>query len=213
MRIKFAAMIAFACFCTAVLASAQSLGDLAKREKERREQTKGESKTITNNDTAKYANAAITTITAPAPPPSEKPAAEKPAGEKSAGEKPAADKPAADTATPQIAPKPASNEPADFQGRPESFWRQTMTDARQKVKDLENEANVLILRINDLNTRFPNTDDGFKRQAVMRDLQKAFYEQDQNKANLAKAKAALEDLEKEARKSGALPGWLSGKTP
>jgi hypothetical protein len=96
----------------------------------------------------------------------------------------------------------------DFEGRPESFWRSSFADARKKVQDLENEANVIVLRIADLQNRFYREDDGFKQQTIQREMQKGFYEQDLNKQNLAKARDALQALEKEARKSGALPGWI-----
>jgi hypothetical protein len=86
-----------------------------------------------------------------------------------------------------------------------------MADARQKVKDLENEANVLILKNNQLQNRAINTDDPSQRSVAQTDLQKTLYEQDLNKERLEKARAMLRDLEAEARKSGALPGWLDGK--
>ena len=64
--------------------------------------------------------------------------------------------------------KPAADEPLDFQGRPESFWRQTFADARRKVSDLENEGNVLILKLNDLQNKFYRESDGFKQQEWQR---------------------------------------------
>jgi hypothetical protein len=42
-------------------------------------------------------------------------------------------------------------------------------------------------------------------------MQKGYYERDKNKEDLAKARDMLQDLEKEAKKSGALPGWLGPK--
>jgi len=176
------------CFSTAY---SQSLSDLANKEKERRAEIK-DNKVITDEEVAKFKSGAH----APSLPdqPSGAPSAPKKEGE------------AADAAK---ADKPASDEPTDFQGRPESYWRQTMADARQKVKDLTNEANVIVLNIADLQNTFYRTDDGYKRETVQRDLQKAYYQQDLNKENLEKAKAALQDLENEARKSGALPGWIA----
>lgn len=176
----------------------QSLGELAKKEKERREKVTAASKPITNDDTAKYRNASVATVTKPAPPEAEKKTGEE--GE----EQPKAEK---------TEPAPQSDEPVDFQGRPESFWRQTFTDARQKVKSLEDQANVLILKLNDLQNQFYREASGFKQQEIQREIQKAIYEQDKNKEELKKAKDELQDLEKEARKSGALPGWLTGKKP
>ena len=76
------------------------------------------------------------------------------------------------------------------------------------MKDLENESNVLVLKLNDLQNRFYREDNGFKQQEIQREIQKTIYEQDQNKKNLGLARDALIDLEKEARKSGALPGWI-----
>ena len=198
--------VVFSALLALVLAStaySQSLGDLAKKEKERRQAVKTDSKIITNDKIAKYQGAAVSTGT-PSSPATNEPQA----GKGSAVEqKPAGE---AETKVESAAPlgKPASDEPVDFQGRSESFWKQTMADARQRITQLENECNVLILKRNDLQNRFYKENDGFKQQAIQRDIQKTLYEQDQNKENLAKAKAALTDLEQEARKSGALPGWI-----
>jgi len=186
----------------AVLGYGQSLGDVAKKEKERREKMKAGSRVITNDDTVKYANGPVTTTTPPAPP------AGAPAAAKEKAE-PA--KPAGETPNAGAGAKPKPDEATDFQGRPESFWRQTFTDARQNVKELENKENVLVLKVNDLQNRFFRTDDGFQRQAIQAELQKTFTERDQTSADLAKAKAQLDDLEKDARKSGALPGWIAAK--
>jgi hypothetical protein len=181
----------------------QSLADLAKKEKERRQAVTTASKIITNDQIAKYQGAAVSTGT-PSSPATNEPQAgkgstveQKPAGEAEAK---------AEAAPPEG--KPASDESVDFQGRTESFWKQTMADARQRVTQLENECNVLILKLNDLQNRFYKESDGFKQQEIQRDIQKTLYEQDQNKESLAKAKTAVTDLEQEARKSGALPGWI-----
>jgi hypothetical protein len=179
--------------------AAQSLGDLAKKEKERREKLQAQDKVITNDDTGKYKSGAVTTVSLP-------PGAEKPANDK-AGDQ--ADSPAASAGQKTQTVDP--DEPVDFEGRPESYWRQTFADARKKVKDLENEANVLTLRIADLQNQFYRESDGFRQQQIQREIQKSFYEQDLNKTNLAKSKDQLQELEKEARKSGALPGWLLEK--
>jgi hypothetical protein len=179
----------------------QSLADLANKEKERRQQIGAGSKVITNEDIRHSDDTEPAADSANQP--SEKPDSKE--KEKDATEKDSAKK------TPSNAKTPDADEPVDFQGRPESFWRESMADARKKVKDLENEANVLTLKLNDLQTQFYREDDGFKRESIQREIQKTIYEQDQNKENLAKAKDALQDLEKEARKSGALPGWIEPK--
>ena len=192
MRTPAAALILVLTLLVAGPAPAQSLGDLARKEKERRDKIQTDVKVITTRDSAKYGHAPATTESLP-------PATAKPDAEAvRAGDKPKADKQAVD-------------EPTDLLGRPESFWKQTFADARKKVKDLEDEERVLQLKIADLQNKFYREDDGFKQQQLQRDVQKSFYEQDLNKENLAKAKAELRQLEIEARKSGALPGWIDGR--
>jgi hypothetical protein len=190
---KRIALLLPAAFLIALLSAAysQSLADIAKKEKERREGIK-DNRVISDEEVAKYQReSAKSAPTADQPP--DKTDAEKKEGEVAGGDQ----KDEAD-----------SDEPKDLEGRTEGFWRKAMADARQKVKDLTNEANVIVLRIAELQNKFYSMDDGFNRETVQRDIQKSFYEQDRNKEDLEKAKAELTDLEKEARKSGALPGWL-----
>jgi len=176
---------------SAVAACAQSLADIAKQEKERREEIKN-ARVITDEDVARYRR----DTQAPAAP--EQQADKGESTEKAEGAE-----------SKSAAGKPEDDEPRDFEGRPESFWRKTMAEARRRVKELTNQANVLVLRIADLQNKFYSMDDGFKREELQREILKLYYEQDLNKENLDKAKAALQDLENEARKSGALPGWIA----
>ncbi len=198
MKRIFLFFAASALFLTAAAAYSQSLADLAKKEKERREKVKADSKVITNNDASKYRAGPVTTVT-PAP--------------AAAPQKPVPEKPGAEGETASKAAQTNPEEPVDFQGRPESFWRQTMADARQRVQNLENQANVLTLKIADLQNQFYRESNGFQQQEIQREIQKTIYEQDRNKEELAKAKDQLQELEKDARKSGALPGWLVPKVP
>ncbi len=179
----------------ATSAPSQSLGELGKKEKERREKIKQDVKVLTNQDADKFKNAPITTGTPATTSDSSADDA------KTAAPATAEDKPA----------KSPEEEPRDIKGRTEGFWRQTLADARQKIKELENKGNVLTLRLSDLQTQFYRESDGFKQQDIQREIQKTFYEQDLNKQNQEAAKAQLADLENEARKSGALPGWLQPK--
>ena len=180
-------------------AYAQSLGELAKKEKERREKVTDESKVVTNDDLSKFKNAPVATGVLPPRSAEQKPAKGMTGVEAKSAAAGAASK--------------NSDEPVDLQGRPESFWRQTLGEARQRLTELENELAVSVLRINELRRRFFSTDDGFRRQAVQWELQKTVIQRDLDKEELEKAKARLEELEKEARRSGALPGWITPKTP
>ncbi len=193
---KFAAFWATALFVVfASTAYSQSLADLAAEEQQRRDQVTNE-RVITKEQADKFRTEPEKAFIDEDQPPAKEDSKE------TEGE----------SATQEQAEKTDPDEPVDFQGRPESYWRETMYEARKKVKDFENEATVLVLKLNRLHNEFYSEDDGFKREMIQREIQKTFYEQDLNKENLAKAKAELQDLEKEARKSGALPGWLSGKT-
>ena len=189
-RLLFALMFIFTVAVAAQL-SAQSLADLAKQEKERRAKVTADAKVITNNARAKDAG------TTEAEPADQK--------QPDKAVNPADGKPKPD--------RQADDEPKDLFGRTESFWRQTLSDARKRVKDLEDESRALQLKINDLQNKFYAEASGFKQQDIQHEIQKSFYEQDQNKQNLAKARSELQQLEVEARKSGALPGWIDGRTP
>jgi hypothetical protein len=190
------ASVFFGVFVSA--AYSQSLADLANKEKERRAEIK-DNKVITEEEAAKYKSGPENAVNADA--------------EDASGKQSSENNETAAAAKPSTFPKTDPDEPVDFQGRPESYWRTTMAEARRRVTDLENEKNVLVLKLNDLQTQFYREDDGFKREGIQREIQKTFYEQDQNKENLEKAKNSLQDLENEARKSGALPGWIAARNP
>lgn len=179
---------------------AQSLAEAAQKEKERREGISQNPQEITNDQMGKFSGGAVSTNTVPLPASGEVNASE-PGSQEEAGETGVASKEGKED-------KGDSDEPTDFEGRTESYWRQTMTEARTKVKNLENEATALTLKMNDLENKFYNIDDGFDRDAVQKEIQKTYYEIDLNKENLAKAKDELEALEVDAQKSGALPGWI-----
>lgn len=186
-------LLAFLFLAAASLLQAQSLADIAEKEKQRRDEISETPEMITNDAVAGYSGGSVSTAT-PEPGPSEQ-----------------SDTDQADQTgetSEETGDESDSGEPTDFEGRPESYWRETMGAARQKVKDLEQQSTVLTLKMNDLENRFYNIDDGFDRDAVQKDIQKTYYEIDLNKENLAKAEDELQELENEARKSGALPGWI-----
>lgn len=172
----------------------QSLADLANKERERREAIT-DVRVITAEEAEKFITEPAVAASADDGPGSPGNSEEAAGEAKSGGQR----------------EKTAPDEPLDFFGRPESYWRKAMSDARQRIKDLENERNVLALKQNRLQNEFYREDDGFQREKIQREMQKTFYEQDLNKENLKEAGDALDDLKKEARKSGALPGWISGK--
>ena len=129
MKLITAFFSAALCVAIASAAYAQSLADIAKKEKERREQIHKKADVITNDTVSEYSGGSVSTVTPPAVP----------------SDKTDSDNIEGDTESEKQGEKVDSDEPVDFQGRPESYWRETMTAARKKVKDLDNEANVLTL--------------------------------------------------------------------
>jgi hypothetical protein len=180
----------------ASLLQAQSLADAAEKEKQRREEISQAPEMITNDAVAGFSGGSVSTASPESSPSvnSDTDQAEQ-TGEATEGKEGTGE-------------KSDSGEPTDFEGRPESYWRETMGAARKKVKDLEQESTVLTLRMNDLENKFYNIDDGFDRDSIQKEIQKTYYEIDLNKENLSKAKEELQELENEARTSGALPGWI-----
>jgi hypothetical protein len=181
---------------TLSMAYAQSLGELADKEKQRRQEIQNE-KVITNKEAEQYKSETSDAPSVPDLLP------EKEEGTDTEKEAPDANPSAQED----------SDEPVDMQGKTESYWRKTMMEARQQLTGLDNEAKALALKVTDLQNKLTGigldgAGDGFRKEAIQRELQKTYYEQDVNKKTLAKAQAALQDLENEARKSGALPGWL-----
>lgn len=130
----------------------------------------------------------------------------------------------------------ASREPAEASARGESYWRSRMEQARARVSQLEAEVKQLDEKATasafGTSTR---REDGYNcdppgqrirgkedEQAIadcLRRLQNEPLRQQAERGQildrletarrqLAEAKRALEDLEEEARRAGALPGWL-----
>jgi hypothetical protein len=162
-----------------------SLGEIAKREAERRKALKVEGKVYTNKDLPKSANPAQPSTTAPAP-------------------APAAEQTAA-------TPKPAETEPVEKdkeEEKDEAWWRKRITAARDALQRSELAADAFQSRINALTTDFVNRDDPYQRAQISIDRQKALNELERVKADMVRIKQQISDIEEEARVTGVPPGWL-----
>jgi hypothetical protein len=187
----FSAVLAGALLTLSVPAYAQSLGDLAKREQERRKAQPPAVKTYTNDDLKQL------------PPPSGSPGtAAKPAdaAAKSADAK-AGDAKAAEPEKVD-ASKPA--EPA----KDEAYWRGRITSAREDVRRNEAFKEALQTRINALTADFSARDDPYQRAKVSDDRQKALAELARVSTDIDKTTKLIADIEDEARRAGVPPGWL-----
>lgn len=165
----------------AVTTSAQSLGELAKREAARRKAVTSSGKVYTND----------TVGSAPAPSISSPPPAA-PAGTQSA------------SATPAAEEKPKQADPK----KDEAFWKQRLQGARDSLQRSETFAEALQSRINALTADFTARDDPAQRAVVANDRQKALAELDRVKSDIAQQTKAIAAIQEEARRAGVPPGWL-----
>jgi hypothetical protein len=194
----FSGLLAGVLLTTVLPASAQSLGDLAKKEQERRKATPPAAKTYTNEDLKKLPPASGSTTDGTAKPGESKDAAKPDA--KNAVPAEGAAKPADPTKV--DATKPA--EPA----KDEAYWRGRITAAREEVRRNEMFREALQTRINALSTDFANRDDPYQRAQIADDRQKALAELTRVSTEITNGNKQIAAIEDEARRAGVPPGWI-----
>lgn len=97
----------------------------------------------------------------------------------------------------------------DSKGRTKEDWQKIMKEARENVSILEKKLKEMQSELNKLTNDYYAWDDVAYREGVIKPKMDKLREQIENtKVELEKAKNRLPELEEEARKSGALPGWL-----
>ena len=207
---RFTAVLAGAVLAMAAAsaASAQTLGDVARQEAERRKAIKSTAKVITNESLRREVPPPPAPGDAPAPAPaapatpatpaaSGTPAAATPApGAAAAAPAPAGAPPAA----PGAAAPPAVND--------EASWRKRITAARDALSRAQIFAEALQSRINALSTDFVNRDDPAQRDTIAAERQKALAELDRVKQDIQTQQKAITAVQDEARKAGVPAGWV-----
>lgn len=169
-----------------VTGAAQSLGDVAKREAERR---KGVSAgKVYTGDTLR-------------PDPSSRPAA--PA-------QPDASQPdAAPASPPGTKAEPAPPDAAEPQPQQdEKHWRGRMQAERDALQRAEMFAEALQSRINALSTDFVARDDPAQRSQITADREKALAEMDRVRQEIQEHNKAIATILDEARRAGVPAGWV-----
>lgn len=177
----------------AVPAAAQSLGELAKREQDRRKTTPPAKKVYTDDDLKK--------ITVPGGTSSQPATPADPAKAADAAAAKDADAKTADSDK----DKDKDKGPAPLT---ESDWRARMTGAREDVRRGEMFRDALQSRINGLTADFTARDDPYQRAQIADDRQKALAELAQVNKDIEKAKKSITDIEEEARRANVPPGWI-----
>lgn len=183
--------------CVATV-SAQSLGDLARQDEERRKTLATASKV--------YTNESLRPEGAPAGPVTE-PSVESPPAE-SAGDPsiPADGEPVSDPAA-----DPAEDSPEEEpDGAPmaEADWRRRIADTRQAEARARILADALQSRINVLAADFVNRDDPAQRDVVAADRQNALAELARVTEEIEQHRQAVIDIQEEARRAGVPAGWV-----
>jgi hypothetical protein len=162
-----------------------TLGELARKEEERRKALKAASTVVlTDKDVPR-----ATTPPAPAAPDGEAPG-EKPA--EASGEKPAE----------QAGEKP--QEPVKV----EAWWKERITRVREVLRRNEMFADALQTSFNAFATDFSSQDDPYRRAEIAQQRATAIAELDRVKADLEANRKAMAAIEEEARRAAVPPGWL-----
>lgn len=171
--------------CVGLLASAveaQSLGDVARQEQERRKAVPKTGKVYTNDNLR------------PAPQPSQ------PASAASAPEAPA---------TAEQAPAAAASTPAaaETTKKDEAYWKGRLQVEREALDRAKVLLDALQSRVSALQTDFTNRDDPAARAVIANERQRAVQEIDRTKLEVANRTKAIAAIQEEARRAGVPAGW------
>jgi hypothetical protein len=170
-------------------ASAQSLGDVARREAERRKVVPAAGKVYTG-DTLKPDP--LSRPAAPARPGEAQPAAAAPSPSGVEGE----------------APKPEAAPESPAPRQDEKHWRDRIQAERDALQRAEMFSEALQSRINALSTDFASRDDPAQRSQIATDRQKALAEIDRVKQEIQQHTKNIATIQEEARRAGVPAGWV-----
>jgi len=169
---------------------AQSLAYVARAEEARRKTVKQHAKVYTNEDLKGSGD----TTSAPAPPAAQPATA-------AAAAKPA-DPAKADAA------KTDQTAKTDEPPKDEKYWKNRITVPRETLAHDKVLLDALQSRVNALDTDFANTSDPAQRAVVEDNRKTARAEMDRISKDIEKQTKAINDVQEEARKASAPPGWL-----
>ena len=185
MVVRLLTVVALVCVGLVQVAAAQSLGEVARKEEERRKAVKA-GKVYTNDSLR------------PEPQPSSAPVQSTPAGS-GGGSTPAGG----------AAGSPGSTPAADTGGtKNEAYWQKRLTEARDALQRAQSFAEALQSQINGLTTDFVNRDDPAQRAVIATNRDKALAELERVKKEIAAQTKAVSDIQDEGRRAGAPAGWL-----
>ena len=171
-------------------ASGQTLGEVAKKEADRRKAQPQTGKVYTNKDL---------------PASAQKPATANPSTETPA--QTPTDPVAAATEQKAEDGKAPGDKPQGDQ-KDQAYWKNRMATAREELRRSEMFAEALQTRVNTLNKDFNSRDNPAQRSAIGADRTEALNELTRVKQDVERGKKQVTDIEEEARKAGVPPGWV-----
>jgi len=180
-------------FCES-MAFSQSLGEVARKEEERRKTVKTPSKIYTN-DSLKRDPGGSSVPVEQTPASAPQPATATPA-------------PASPATPPASNPSSTDGVNGQTQAKDQTYWKGRITQAREQLDRSKILLDALQSRINALSTDFVNTDDPARRSVIERDRQRALAETERLKKEIADQIKAIAAIEEEARRAGVPAGWL-----
>jgi type II secretory pathway pseudopilin PulG len=169
-----------ASLCTTGFASAQALGEVAKKEEERRKTIKTAGKVYTNGNIKPDPNAPATST----------PAAASSSGEQSAST----------PSTPDAS--------SDDRKKDEASWKKRMSDEREALQRAQTFADALQSQVNALNTDYTNRDDPAQRAVIAGKRDRAIAELGRARQEVQARTKAIATIQDEARKAGVPAGWV-----
>jgi hypothetical protein len=183
--------LGLAAWLCAHVVQGQSLGEVARREAERRKAVPGPVKVYTNENVR------------PAPAPESIPAPSTPPPAAASGQ-PAPTGGAQATAQGAGQDTPAAKDPKDD---PE-YWRKRMADLRSQRDRNAFMMEAVQSRINALWADFTARDDPAQRAVLASDRQRALAELERMKKDQESFDKQIADLQEEARRANIPPGWI-----
>ena len=176
------------------VAAAQSLGDVAKKEEQRRKTVKSSGKVYTNDelkrDPTPSVPASASTGTTSTPSASSTPA------------------PAPASSGNNADRDDSANKDGSADKSDEKTWRKRITNARESLQRSQAFADALQSQLNALSTDFVNRDDPVQRQQIAKQRDGVVAELDRVKKEVAAQTKAISDIQEEARRANVPAGWV-----
>jgi hypothetical protein len=188
---------------TAIRAQTPTLGEVAKKEADRRKAQPSAGKVYTNKDLP--ASAQLPAGGAPA------------SGQDTAAP---VDPVAAATARkpgeakPESGPKAEGETKSEGENKPEgetkdeAWWKNRIMSTREELRRNEMFAEALQTRINALSRDYTSRDNPGQRRLIGQERAESLTELSRVKQDVERGKKQIADIEEEARKAGVPPGWL-----